>query len=151
MSVNKYILSGIFKSATNTPLWGVYYVYSNGPQIVYFNTDGSRYDGDYATITEGYTGSDLYFGNIFIASSVFEDASGDTINGILSINGGIVSTQYKTIDGLIYSGAVSLKSFGGGGVSDGNKGDITVSGGGTIWEMNDTAFGKINRQIFLLP
>lgn len=34
-------------------------------------------------------------------------------------------------------------SFGGGGISDGNKGDITVSGGGTVWDINAGVVGSL--------
>lgn len=48
----------------------------------------------------------------------------------------------QTPDGPASKAYVDANS-GGGGVSDGNKGDITVSGSGSVWKLNAAAMRKI--------
>jgi hypothetical protein len=48
----------------------------------------------------------------------------------------------QTPDGPASKAYVDANS-GGGGVSDGNKGDITVSGSGSVWKLNASAMRKI--------
>jgi hypothetical protein len=45
----------------------------------------------------------------------------------------------QTSDGPASKAYVDANSGGGGGVSDGNKGDITVSGSGSVWKLNKNA------------
>jgi hypothetical protein len=45
----------------------------------------------------------------------------------------------QTPDGPASKAYVDANSGGGGGVSDGNKGDITVSGSGSVWKLNKNA------------
>lgn len=63
----------------------------------------------------------------------------------------IYSDLDRTSDGPASKGYVDSHSGGGGGISDGNKGDITVSGSGTTWELNEAAMAKIQRLIYLQP
>jgi hypothetical protein len=53
----------------------------------------------------------------------------------------VVSDSYE--DTLNAIRTATTPSGGGGGVSDGNKGDITVSGSGSVWKLNASAMRKI--------
>lgn len=49
----------------------------------------------------------------------------------------------------IIEGANAIVNFAGGGVTDGNKGDVTVSGGGANWAINPSAKSQAVTQSYL--
>lgn len=58
----------------------------------------------------------------------------------------VSGVNIKTVNGNSLLGSGDLPISGGGGISDGDKGDITVSGSGTVWTIDNLAVNnaKIN-------
>jgi Phage tail repeat like len=80
--------------------------------------------GVYAPLVHTHTSSEV---------TDFSEAVDDRVAALLQ-EGTNVSLVYD--DAL---GTLTIHSSGGSGVSDGNKGDITVSAGGTVWDINSWA------------
>jgi hypothetical protein len=96
-------------------------------------SDGGFYEFGHASYTD-------IFVNCYHVKRVEESGSGAVLTMYRS-DVILVSDSYE--DTLNAIRTATTPSGGGGGVSDGNKGDITVSGSGSVWKLNASAMRKI--------
>jgi hypothetical protein len=89
------------------------------------------------------------FGNILINASRLKSISAE---GVLTFDNNRAVTTTSSVSAVKSAAEqaspasvqyVDENAGGGGGVSDGNKGDITVSGSGSVWKLNASAMRKI--------
>jgi hypothetical protein len=95
-------------------------------------SDGGFYEFGHASYTD-------IFVNCHHVKRVEESASG-TVLTMYRSDVIVVSDSYEDTLNAIRT---ATTPSGGGGISDGDKGDITVSGSGTTWELNADAMRKI--------
>jgi hypothetical protein len=95
-------------------------------------SDGGFYEFGHASYTD-------IFVNCHHVKRVEESASGAVLTMYRS-DVILVSDSYEDTLSAIRT---ATTPSGGGGVSDGNKGDITVSSSGSVWKLNASAMRKI--------
>jgi hypothetical protein len=78
--------------------------------------------------------------NLATVSVTVVPSRGDTINGLTSLSVSAGAMAILASDG-VNRWLVPVSS---GGVSDGDKGDVIVSGGGTVWTLDATAVASLN-------
>jgi len=104
-----------------------------------FTTSGGTLtDGDKGDITVGSSGSSFTIDNAAVTYAKIQNVSAAS-KLIGRGDSGSGSPQEITLGAGLTMTGTTLSSSGGGGLSDGDKGDITVSGGGTTLTVDSSA------------
>ena len=93
-------------------------------------------DGDKGDITVSISGTVWAIDNNVVTFAKMQDASSASILVGRGAGSGAGDLQELTLGTNLSLSGTTLNAAAGGGITDGDKGDITVSGGGSVWSID---------------